>query len=57
MECGLLAMKVRSRMVGAFMPLKLLGEALPIPSQIPSSNAMWVEESLMDASKNILERQ
>jgi len=44
-------------MVGAFMPLKLLGEALPIPSQIPSSNAMWVEESLMDASKNILERQ
>jgi hypothetical protein len=31
MECGLLAMKVRSRMVGAFMPLKLLGGGIAYP--------------------------
>jgi hypothetical protein len=57
MVCGLLAMKERSKMAGACHAVEAAGaKASPISTQIPSSNAAWVEASWMNASKSILEK-
>jgi hypothetical protein len=44
-------------MAGACHAVEAAGaKASPISTQIPSSNAAWVEASWMNASKSILEK-